>query len=68
MIFAEPRARLLDALTSPLRERIARIVLVHRLREVQAQVGFTRFEAIVPDIDGELALGVQRAALAIDTT
>ena len=62
------RARPLDALTSPLRERIARIVLVHRLREVQAQVGFTRFEAVVPDIDGELALGVQRAALAIDTT
>jgi hypothetical protein len=41
-----------------------RIVLVHRLREVVAQVGFTRFEALAPDIEGELELGVERAALA----
>jgi hypothetical protein len=62
------RARSLDALPAALSSKISRIVLVHRLREVQAQVGFTRFEAVVPDIDGELALGVQRAALAIETT
>lgn len=61
------RARSLDGLPPPLAARVARIVLVHRLREVQAQVGFTRFEAVMPDIDGELALGVQRAALALET-
>jgi hypothetical protein len=43
---------------------IERVVLVHRLREVIAQVGFTRFEAIGPDQDGELDVGVSRAALA----
>ncbi len=45
-------------------EAIDRVVLVHRLREVTAQVGFTRFEAASPDTQGELELGVQRAALA----
>jgi len=43
---------------------VERVVLVHRLREVVAQVGFTRFEAISPDIDGELEMGVRRASLA----
>ena len=43
---------------------IERIVLVHRLREVGAQVGFTRFESAAPDIEGELDLGVKRAVLA----
>lgn len=43
---------------------IERIVLVHRLREVVAQVGFTRFEAASPDIEGELEMGVRRASLA----
>jgi hypothetical protein len=43
-------------------------VLVHRLREVVAQVGFTRFESVSPDIDGELEIGVRRAALARETT
>lgn len=50
-----------------LRALIERVVLVHRLREVQALVGFTRFEAAVPDVDGELALDVRRAALARET-
>lgn len=45
---------------------IERVVLVHRLREVQALIGFTRFEAPVPDEDGELGLGVRRAAIAKD--
>jgi hypothetical protein len=45
---------------------VERVVLVHRLREVVAQVGFTRFEAAGPDIQGELALDVKRAPLAID--
>ncbi len=45
-------------------DSVDRIVLVHRLREVMAQVGFTRFEAVSPDIDGELEIGVRRATLA----
>ena len=49
-------------------KQIERIVLVHRLREVIAQVGFTRFEAAGPDIDGELDLGVQVAPLAVDAS
>src|SRR5260370_2445805 len=44
------------------------IVLVHRVREVGAQVGFTRFESAAPDIEGELDLGVKRAVLARETT
>lgn len=48
--------------------KIDRIVRVDRLREVIAQVGFTRFEASAPDVDGELSLEVRRAALAQDVT
>ncbi|MBI4586018.1 MAG: DUF1998 domain-containing protein [Planctomycetes bacterium] len=47
---------------------VERVVLVHRLREVTAQVGFTRFEALAPDIEGELEMGVRRAALAREVT
>jgi hypothetical protein len=43
---------------------IERVVAVHRLREVMALVGFTRFEASSPDTEGELEIGVRRAALA----
>ena len=50
----------------PLLAAIDRVVLVHRLREVTAQVGFTRFEAVVPDVEGELDLNVRRAALATE--
>jgi len=51
---------------TPWMNAIERIVLVHRLREVVAQVGFTRFESAGPDIDGELAIDVQRAPLGLD--
>src|ERR1039458_6396496 len=47
---------------------IERIVLVHRLREVVAQVGFTRFESAAPDLEGELDIGVRRASLAREIT
>ncbi|MBI4325369.1 MAG: DUF1998 domain-containing protein, partial [Chloroflexi bacterium] len=47
---------------------IERVVLVHRLSEVVAQVGFTRFEAAGPDIQGELSLDVKRAPLGIDAS
>ena len=43
---------------------VERVVLVHRLREVTAQVGFTRFEAATLQDDGELSIDVKRAALA----
>jgi len=44
------------------------VVLVHRLREVVAQVGFTRFESATADVEGELEMGVQRASLAREVT
>ncbi|MGH9467521.1 MAG: DrmB family protein [Terriglobales bacterium] len=46
---------------------IERVVLVSRLREVVAQAGFSRFEPLAPDIQGDLDLGVKRAALATET-
>jgi hypothetical protein len=57
-----------EAWKAPWMDSVERIVLVHRLREVMAQVGFTRFEAVSPDIDGELDIGVRRAALAREIT
>jgi hypothetical protein len=45
---------------------VERVVLVHRLREVIASVGFTRFESSSPDVEGELEIGVTRAPLARD--
>ncbi|MBM3223770.1 MAG: DUF1998 domain-containing protein, partial [Candidatus Tectomicrobia bacterium] len=53
---------------APWMQPIERVVLVHRLREVVALVGFTRFEALAPDIEGELEMGVRRAALAREPT
>jgi hypothetical protein len=52
------------AVESGLWTKIDRVVLVHRLREVVAQVGFTRFEPAMNDKDGELSLGVKSAVLA----
>lgn len=60
------RNRSLSDLKPALRSKLDRIVLVHRLREVMAQVGFTRFEPAIPDVDGELKLDVSPAALDID--
>ncbi|WP_347239108.1 DUF1998 domain-containing protein [Sphaerospermopsis sp. FACHB-1094] len=63
--------RKLDHFPSELLPYIERVVLVHRLREVIAQIGFTRFEASLPDIEGEidknLTINVQRAALDLET-
>ena len=56
--------------TAPWMSAIKRVVLVHRLREVVAQVGFTRFESQGADINGELpdelSLNVKVAPLARD--
>ena len=54
--------------TKPWTLPVERVVLVHRLREVVAQVGFTRFEAAAPDIEGELDIEVRRATLAREIT
>ncbi len=46
---------------------LSQIVLVHRLREVRIQTGFTRFEASAPDLQGETSevdLVVEPAPLA----
>jgi len=50
----------------PWMDAFQRVVLVHRLREVVALVGFTRFEAAIPELSGELDMDVQRAPLARD--
>ena len=49
-------------LTDPL----AAVIQLHRLREVLALIGFTRFDAITPDIHGEYETDVERAELALD--
>jgi hypothetical protein len=45
---------------------LERVLLIHRLREVSALVGFTRFESSAPDIQGELDMQVKRAAIALE--
>ena len=49
---------------SPMSDTIAAVYQLHRLREVMALVGFTRFEAIAADINGEYEAEVERAAIA----
>src|SRR5215469_12582088 len=51
-----------------LNAKLSRVVRVDRLKEVVAQVGFTRFEAASPTIDGELDVNVKRAELATDVS
>ena len=45
---------------------IAAVVQLHRLREVLALIGFTRFEAAVRDIHGEYDTDVERAEIALE--
>ncbi len=47
-----------------LSQPIEAVIQVHRLREVLALVGFTRFEAYAPDINGEFETDVARASLS----
>lgn len=53
-------------LDAPWMDAVERVVLVHKMREVVAQVGFTRFEPKMSDINGEpdFDLGVETAALS----
>lgn len=48
------------------RAGIAAVIQVHRLREVLVLVGFTRFEAVTPDINGEYETDVERAQIAYE--
>ena len=41
----------------------ASVVQLHRLREVLALIGFTRLEAVMPDIHGEYDTDVERAEI-----
>jgi hypothetical protein len=53
---------------NPNHGRIAAVVQLHRLREVSALAGFTRFEAATPDVNGEYETDVQEAAVGQDTS
>ena len=53
---------------SSLTDGIAFVVQVHRLREVVALAGFTRFEPIMPDIHGEYENVENRAEIASEPT
>jgi len=45
---------------------IETVIQLHRIREVLALTGFTRFEPVTPDIQGEYETDVERAQLAIE--
>jgi hypothetical protein len=51
---------------SALSDPIASVVQLHRLREVLALLGFTRFESVTPDVNGEYDGDVERADLALE--
>jgi len=53
---------------SGLADGVAGVIALHRLREVRCLLGFTRFEAVTPDIQGEYDGDVERAALALEPT
>lgn len=44
-----------------------KLVLAAKLREVRAQIGFTRIEPVTPDLQGEYDLGVRTAPLGLLT-
>lgn len=46
---------------------VRRLVVAPKLREVVAQIGFTRLEPITPDVLGEHDIGVEAAALGLTT-
>lgn len=47
---------------------VAAVVLATKLREVRAQIGFTRLEPSTPDLQGEYDLAVESAPLGLNTT
>lgn len=46
---------------------VGRLVVASKLREVAAQIGFTRLEPVSADLQGEYDLGVEAAALGLTT-
>ncbi|MFO0558005.1 MAG: DrmB family protein [Polyangiales bacterium] len=46
---------------------VRNVVLASKLREVIAQIGFTRLEPVTPDVQGEYDLDVSTAALGLTT-
>lgn len=61
--FFARQAKLKDGLPTG----VARLVVAPKLREVVAQLGFTRLEPVSPDLQGEYDLGVKTAALGLTT-
>ena len=51
---------------SGISDGVESVIQLHRLREVLALIGFTRFEAAVRDIHGEYETDVERADIAIE--
>lgn len=51
---------------SSLSDGVEAVIQLHRLREVLALTGFTRFEAVTPDIQGDYESDVERAELALE--
>lgn len=51
----------------PLPKGFGPLVLAAKLREVRAQIGFTRIEPVTPDLQGEFDLGVRSAQLGLLT-
>ena len=51
---------------TPNGDRIAAVVQLHRLREVLALIGFTRLDAVTPDIHGDFESDVMRAEIALE--
>ncbi len=49
-----------------LSDGIQAVIHIHRLREVVALTGFTRFVPIMPDIHGEYEVGAKLSALALE--
>lgn len=46
--------------------RCRKVIQLHRLREVLALAGFTRFETVTSDVNGEYESDVERADLALE--
>jgi hypothetical protein len=57
------RSVVLPKKRSKIMEPVDRVVLIPRLSEVRALAGFTRFEPINADVDGELDIGAEVARL-----
>jgi hypothetical protein len=58
----------LPAKREPAMSAVDRVVLLHRLCEVRALAGFTRFEPKTTDIEGELDIGAEVAKLDVPLT